>query len=91
MFQVKCRTQNVSFKVCHSKCLKKVSFKISQKMSLKVQKKKKETFGWHKPDFSVFKTKRISHLSPVRRSKKPFFPLMVLGLMISICEGCAGQ
>ena len=39
MFQVKCRTQNVSFKVCHSKCLKKVSFKISQKMSLKVQKK----------------------------------------------------
>ena len=42
MFQVKCRTQNVSFKVCHSKCLKKVSFKISQKMSLKVQKKKKK-------------------------------------------------
>ena len=40
MFQVKCRTQNVSFKVCHSKCLKKVSLKISQKMSLKVQKKK---------------------------------------------------
>ena len=40
MFQVKCRTQNVSFKVCHSKCLKKVSFKISQKMSLKVKKKK---------------------------------------------------
>ena len=45
MFQVKCRTQNVSFKVCHSKCLKKVSFKISQKMSLKVQKKKKHLVG----------------------------------------------